>query len=158
MWRFVLGKQWLTGTRSPKQNMSDILRSHPRVVKELRQELRYPEGASGIAVAVHDRIVGIDLFDKPSTLEKLWDRLVVLGTTFDALDVRDAGGQRDGNGGSVRLYMERIRSMKWQEFATVGLGKLHRAVGDDGSLAAALVVDGKPLHLSVSIPVRKQGD
>ena len=52
-----------------------------------QNELRYPEGALGIAVVMNGRTVGIDLLDKPETLRKLWDRLVVLGLTLDAMDL-----------------------------------------------------------------------
>jgi hypothetical protein len=54
--------------------------------------------------------------------------------------------------------MESLKEMRWSQVATVGLGEARRAIGDDGSLAAALVVGGTLLHLSLSIPVRKQGE
>ena len=50
--------------------MNDVFLAHPQVVQELRRDLQYPEGASGIAVAVNGRTVGIDLFDKPETLAR----------------------------------------------------------------------------------------
>ena len=157
VWRFIVSKHRATGTRSPKGNLSDAIRSNPEVVKELRRDLRYPEGATGLAVAIHGSPVGIDLFDQPDSLRKVWDRMVVLGLTFEALDLGDAEAQGDNDGKPVRLYMESLKEMRWQESGTVGLGTAYRAVGGDGSLAAALVVDGRLLHLSLSVPVKKQG-
>ena len=153
VWQFIAAKHQATGTGSPKGNMADALSSRPEVVQKLRRELPYPEGATGIAVVIGGRTVGIDLFDKPSTLEKVWDRLVVLGLTLDAADLRDADCQEEK---PVRLYMETIRSMRWREVATVGLGQSCRAADSDGSLATALFVDGVPIHLSVSMPAQEQ--
>ena len=158
VWRFIAAKHQATGTHSPKGNLSDAIRSNPEVVKELRRDLQYPDGASGIAVAINGRPVGIDLFDRPESLRKIWERLVVLGLTFEALDLRDAEPQGDNDGEPVRLYMTALRERRWNQVATVGLGESCRARGGDGSLAAALVVDGTLLHLSLSVPVKKQGE
>ena len=155
VWRFITSKHLATKTFSPKGNMSDIFREHPTVVQELRRDLQYPEGASGIAVAIDGRTVGIDLFDKPETLRKVWDRLVVLGFTLDYLDVCDTDRLADEAEKPVRVYMEALREATWQESSMVGAGKMYRATGK--CLAAALVVDGKLLHLSVSMPSRRQG-
>ena len=146
VWRLIQAKHLATGTSSKYENMSDALR--PEVVKELRQSLKFPQGASGIAVVMRGKTVGIDLFDKPETLEKLWDRLVILGLTLDAVDLQGVEG-RDSDI-LVRLY----RSMRWQQVEPViGLGESYRARGDDGSLMTALVVEGSVIHLSISAPI-----
>jgi hypothetical protein len=150
VWRFIMSKHLATKTFSPKGNMSDVFLEHPTVVQELRRDLQYPEGASGIAVAIDGRTVGIDLFDKPETLRKVWDRLVVLGFTLDYLDVCDTDRLADDEQKPVRLYMEALREATWQESSTVGSGTMYRAT--DKCLAAALVVEGKLLHVSVSVP------
>jgi hypothetical protein len=155
VWRFIASKHWATKTFSPKQNMSDVFVEHPTVVQELRRDLQYPEGASGIAVAVRRRTVGIDMFDRPETLRKVWDRLVVLGFTLDYLDLRDTDRVADEAEKPVRVYMEALREATWQESSTAGAGKTYRATGK--CLAAALVAGGRLLHLSVSIPSRRQG-
>ena len=40
------------------------------------EKLSVPEGACGVVFAHDGRIVGFDLFDQPSTLAKLWPKLV----------------------------------------------------------------------------------
>jgi hypothetical protein len=42
----------------------------------LRRAFPYPELATGLAVGLGGRIVGLDLFDHPETLERQWPRLV----------------------------------------------------------------------------------
>ena len=151
VWRFIRA----AGASSPKENLSDVLRSRPEVAQQLRQDLQYPAGACGIAVVMRGRIVGIDLFDQPSTLAKLWDRLVVLGLTLDAADLRHTDRQMDDISEAVKLYMEKVRDMRWRQVEPVGLGETYRATGGDGSLATALVADGTPIHLSVSVPTNR---
>ena len=152
VWRFVAAAHFATETLSPKGNLSDVLTAHAEVAKQLRQDLRYPDGACGIAVAVRGGIVGIDLFDRPDSLNGLWDRLVIMGLTLDAVDLRDADLQADDISGPVKLYMEKVRDMRWRPVEqVVGLGETYRATGNDGSLATALVVEGKPIHLSIAV-------
>ena len=125
--------------------MTDTIRSRPDMVEGLRRRTRYPEGASGIAVVMRGKTVGIDLFDKPETLARLWDRLVVIGLTPDAVDLQGSDGRESDL--SVRLY--RLRDVAWNQVATVGLGEVFNA---RNLLASALMVDGVLLHLSMSAP------
>jgi len=152
VWRLIQAKHRATGTSSKYENMTDVLRSSPEVVKELRQNLKYPEGASGIAVTKSGGMVDIDLLNSPRTLEKLWDRLVVLGLTLDAADLRDS--EAHGSDISVQLY--KVRDVRWREIPTVGMGAAYRARGDDGTLATALVLDDILVHLSVSAPIEEE--
>ncbi len=154
VWRLIAARHRAAGTPSPKGNMSDALKSHPEVLTQLRQDLQYAEGASGIAVVMRGRIVGIDVFDKPDSLQKLWDRLVIMGLTLDTVDLRDADRHGDDISRSVGLYMESVGNMRWQRVEPViGMGETYRATGNDGSQATALVMDGVAVHLSVSIPM-----
>lgn len=152
VWRLIAAKHRATATISEHESMSDVLRSHPEMVKELRHTLKYPEGALGIAVTRSGKTGGIDLFDSPQTLEKLWDRLVVLGLTLDALEARDTGCQASTSDIAVRLY--RTRNMRWRRVeSVVGMGEVFNARGDDGTLATALLLEGSLIHLSISAPI-----
>ena len=69
--------------------MADAFDTYQDQVSEFRDKLKYVEGASGMAVVVGKKVVGCDLFDKPSTCRKVWDRLLS-GLVFDALDAKEA--------------------------------------------------------------------
>ena len=56
---------------------------------EFRRTLTYIEGATGLAVVVGKTLVAVDLFDKPATCRKAWDRLLS-GTVMDALEAGEA--------------------------------------------------------------------
>jgi hypothetical protein len=100
-----------------------------------------------MVVAIAGEVVSVDLFDKSAALATLWDRLVQ-GVAIDALEVGDTGCRADSSDILVRLY--RTKGMGWRQVATVGLGEAFRAQDDD-ALATALVVDGVPIHLSMSM-------
>jgi hypothetical protein len=151
VWQEIRRKHQATATRSEKENLSDVLETHRARVDDLRGRLPYPAGALGIAVALRGRIVGIDLFHKPSTLAQLWDRLVQ-GVALDALEFCGTGCQEDDIGEAVRLYKDMVRNKRWQRVESVGLGEAYHARGDDDSLATTLVVDGVPIHVSMSMP------
>ena len=53
-----------------------------------REKTRYVEGATGMAIAIGGKIVAIDVFDKPSTCKKMWDRLMS-GCILEALNARE---------------------------------------------------------------------
>jgi hypothetical protein len=146
VWQEIRRKHQATGTRSERENMSDTLDVHRDRVEALRGGLPYREGASGIAVTMDGKVVCLDIFNKPSTLANLWDRMVE-GIALDALEMPDTGCQACGMDISVRLYKKRV----WRQVDSVGLGEAYRATDDD-SLATALVVDGVPIHVSMSMP------
>ena len=150
LWRLIAAKHRATATISEHESMTDALRSHPEVVQKLRQTLKHTEGASGIEVVMSGKTVGIDLFDKPETLKKVWDRLVVLGLSLDAMDLGDTEASTSDL--TVRLY--RLRDVRWRRGeSVVGMGEMFHARDDDGTLATALVVDDSIVHLSMSAPI-----
>ena len=135
--------------QSPSENLSDSLDTHRGKVEDMRRQLPYVEGASGIAVAIGGKVVSLDVFDKAATLEKLWDRLAE-GLALDAIDARN--DETADSRSSVKLYKEVVGNMRWNQVETVGLGEAYRATGDGDALATALVMDGTLVHLGVSMP------
>jgi hypothetical protein len=149
LWKTMRRQLRRLGIVSPTGNMSDGMDVLREAAEGLRRGLPYAEGASGIAVALGGRVVGIDLFDKPAIMAKLWDR-VVQGVAIDAMEIQDSKCQADGNDVAVKLYM--LKSVRWQRSGSVGLGEAYRRRGDDDTLATALVAGGGLVHLSVSMP------
>ena len=56
--------------------MTDTFEAHQHRVTDFREELQYVDGACGLAVAVGNKVVAVDLFDKATTCRKVWDRLL----------------------------------------------------------------------------------
>jgi hypothetical protein len=130
--------------------MSDAMETHGDKVAELRGNLPYVEGASGIAIVLGRKVVSVDIFDKPTTCREVWSRFVE-SLLLDDLESCDTERQPDGNNISVKLY--KMKASRWQKVEpAVGLGESYRARDNDGILATALVLNDTIVHLSVSMP------
>ena len=61
--------------QSETASLTDAFDAAEETLKEHCKRLVLPEGAAGVLVGRNDRIIGMDLFDSPTTLKTLWDRL-----------------------------------------------------------------------------------
>lgn len=115
-------------------------------VERYREALRYVPGARGLAVALEDRIVAIDAFDRPDTCEKVWDRLLS-GAVLDALLAPDGGSSVGAD--AVETLIAGLRGATWEPVKTVGAGREWRAALGPAH-ASALVYEGVVVHESVT--------
>ena len=105
--------------------MGDTFEKHTDAVERFRQDLRYVPEARGLAVAVGDRVVAIDIFDKADTCEKVWDRLLS-GAVLDALLApTDASNTSQA---AVEAILETMWDAIWEPVETVGEGQEFRTV------------------------------
>ncbi len=126
--------------------MSDAFDTYQERIASYREQLNYAEGASGVAVAIGDRVVSIDLFDKPATCRKVWDRLLS-GAVFDALEA----GQTDNvaSAADVEQLLAAAGDLSWEQSKAVGEGVEYRAESKRGDHASALAFEDTLVHSSV---------
>ena len=147
VWREVARKQHALGTTSATSAMSDAFIAHEEKIRDYQEKLRPVEGAVGLAVAVGGKVVCLDLFDKPTTCQKVWDRLVS-GYVLDALETPASDQKATTN--AVADVVAKVGGLPWQPVETIGEGQDYRA--EDTALAAsALTLDEKLIHASVSL-------
>jgi hypothetical protein len=134
------------GVRSSTSAMADVYRAYENRVAEFQERLRYAAGAVGVAVAVSKQIVMLDVFDKPVTCERVWNRLLS-GVVFDALEA----GQIDeyATSDDVEQCLTRATNLAWEKTDAVGEGDEYRGELDTGEQASALVFAGAVVHGSV---------
>ena len=97
-------------------------------------------------MAVNGRVVSVDLFDKPATCRKVWDRLLT-GVVLDALEAgpaKEQVGQAD-----VERELASLRDAPWQRAPAVGAGEEFRAEVDGDRHASALTCGGALVHESL---------
>jgi hypothetical protein len=150
VWTEIRRRHRSMGVSSWTDNLSDAVRNRRKRIDELRVRLPYVDGASGIAVALGNRVAALDLFDKPVTLKKVWDRLVL------GLGLELPGADRQIGREDVLTQLYSVREMNFRAVPQVGLGKTYLCRDAGGVLGAALVVDDVPLHLSVSFPAAEK--
>ena len=104
------------------------------------------EGASGLAVEVGGRVTSVDLFDKPATCQKVWDRLLT-GPIMDALEAGPAASSVGGD--EVLATLATLRNAPWKESPAVGVGEEFRADLEGDRHASALSYEGSVVHGSL---------
>lgn len=76
IWEEIGRRQARSSMHSPTEALHDVYRAETDAVAELTRAFSYPPGARGVAAALFDRLIGVDLFDSAETLERQWPRLV----------------------------------------------------------------------------------
>jgi hypothetical protein len=148
VWSEVGRQMGALGSSSETAAMADTYESYRGRLDEFREGLKYVEGATGLAVAVGTKVVALDLFDKPSTCAKVWDRLLS-GVVMDALEAgpADQVAQRI----DVEGLLARLGDGAWEPAPAVGEGQEFRFDADTETHASALVCAGSVLHGSVAV-------
>jgi len=126
--------------------MSDTFENYKERVAEFQDKLKYVDGASGMAVAIGKKIVAVDMFDKPSTCGKIWDRLMS-GYALDALEEQAEQGQ--AGTADVEQLLGVANDLPWEKADPVGEGEEYRAQRGDEVHASALTLCDAPVHVSV---------
>jgi len=146
VWREVASLNAAHGVTSDTSAMSDTFDSCQDRIASFQLNLKYVDGAAGVAVAIGRRVVSVDLFDKPATCEKVWDRLLS-GIVLDALE---AGQVEDAASvAQVEELLQSTGALSWTQTATVGDGEEYRAESRRGDHVSALVFEGAIVHGSL---------
>ncbi len=148
VWQEVTRQMTSLGSSSGTGAMSDTFDSYRQHLDEFREQLKYVDGATGVAVALGKQVVALDLFDKTSTCRKVWDRLMT-GVVMDALEpgTSNAEAQRS----DVENLLARLQNNAWQPAPAVGEGKEFRSSVDTQTHASALMFGDAVLHGSVVV-------
>jgi hypothetical protein len=145
VWGEVRKQQAALGVSSDTSALADTYEKYEERLGAAKKALQYVAGASGLVVAIGRQIVTADIFDEPTTCEKVWGRLLS-GLVLDAL----TQGQTDGSPDSaqVGLLLHEVRNAAWMQTEAVGEGQEYRAEFG-GKVASALLLDGALVHGSV---------
>lgn len=147
VWKEVDRQSESLGSHSATGAMADTYETYKHRLAEYGERLKYVEGAVGFAVAVGKTIVSVDMFDKPSTCRKVWDRLLT-GVIMDALETGTAE-ERVEKADTEKLLMT-LRDSSWEQTKAVGEGDEYRC-GSENKHASALVYDGTVVHGSLVV-------
>lgn len=148
VWSEVSRQMTALGSDSKTSAMADTYEDHRDRIGEFRSHLGYVTGATGLAVAVGPAVVALDIFDKPATCRKIWDRLLS-GFIMDALE--EARTEPLAEPSSVEDLLERLRGASWRESPAVGDGREYRTEPDLDTHASALTFSSSLLHGSAVV-------
>ncbi len=145
VWEEVDRQQAALGVASQTSAMADTYVAYQKQIDTYADQFPYPEGANGLAVAVGDKVVAVDLFDKPATCQKVWRRLLT-GYTLDAVATTPAAEPVAAP--AVEGALTALRNSPWEQVPQVGEGEEYR-VKSDGAEASALAFGDALVHGSL---------
>lgn len=137
-------------TRSDTSALHDAYAARRKELDEFRTNLSLPHDAVGVAVFAGERLRGIDVFDRHSTLKYFWESLVdsyaieLLSEPYDPT-AEDRGDEQ----AVVRSTLEQAATGAWEGFDSPGEGRDYR-LEHDRYFSSALVWEERVLiHLQV---------
>jgi hypothetical protein len=143
VWSHVDAMLKSAGVRSPTAAYHALYEKWQPEFADYEARLRLPENACGVAVQIDGLLEAVDLFDKPSTLHKLWPRLV-RSYVVGALRRRASPGKRT----DVKAFLQRVLSSEGESYEPVGMGTTVR-LNTAEAAGAALMCEGQLVHLSI---------
>lgn len=131
-------------TESPSGALDAIYEKEAPRLDQATERLQPRVEWSGAVFCLGDRIVGLDLFDRPATLQKQWAKL----TRAYALDVLDRKEEPCVPRNRVSEWIRGSASALIDLFPSTGLGVDCR-LESNRHFGAILVVGGRPVHLEM---------
>ena len=146
VWKEVSRKLDSMGSVSGSHAMEQVYEDHQKNLKDYTQQLTAPEGCAGAVFVVNGKVVGVDLFDQPETLQKLWSKLIQ-GYAIDALE--EARPENLSVSEScVTEWLDRATKVEPKVFPSPGLGEDIRLKGNEIT-GASLVVESQSVHMQI---------
>jgi hypothetical protein len=137
----------VSGSHALEQTYED---TRPRL-DAIEKELTAPAGCNGAVFVLHGRVVGLDLFDRPETLAKLWPKLV-RAYAIDALETPEAAAT-PLDAVAVEAWLKQAEAVEPKSFPSPGLGEDVRLKSAD-VVGAGLVVEQAPIHVQLFAETR----
>ena len=146
VWSEVARKMAKTRSSSPSGALQEMYRDYAIRLEEVLAKISAPTSCHGAAFVIHGQIVAADLFDKQSTLNKLWSKLIK-SYAMDALDdSKDKPTVVQPE--QISEWVKAAGAAKQLWFDSPGVGYDVR-IEDERLIGAALVVEEQPVHLEL---------
>ncbi|MGC8667231.1 MAG: ARPP-1 family domain-containing protein [Chthonomonadales bacterium] len=148
LWQGIAKRIDRLNVSSDTYAMDDIFAVYDERIQEFCEALQPAEGQVGACFAIAGKIVGLELFDAPTTFAKLLPKLV-RSYALDALEVASAPMAVS----TVRAtgFIQDALMAKREVFPAIGEGEDLRFV-DDRITGGALLVRGRVVHAAIFDP------
>jgi hypothetical protein len=143
VWREVSDKLDKLCSVSPSQALDAGYKDRAQELDRIHESLRLPEGCSGVVWAIGSEIAGGDLFDRASTFEKLYPKLL-RSYAIDAIEEAETPETEVPGTDRVRSWLREVTDARFEAFDSPGLGHDVR-VASPTHQGAVLVVE-EPVH------------
>jgi hypothetical protein len=145
VWRDIAEKASRMDAASPTQAMSAVFDKHAVTTEEYVQAFECAPMQAGVGFAIDGKVVGLDLFDHPHTLQRLLPKLV-RSYALDALETATAASPKAPGRAPIAHVLEAISTAPVFTQPAVGLGVDLRINGKTMS-GGALWAAGRYIHI-----------
>ena len=157
VWDHINEKFSRFGSSSPTSAMSDMYEQQAGRLEDYVRSFEPAGDQVGAVFAIEGKVAGLELFDSPETLRKLFPKLL-RSYGLDALEraLSDSAESRAHPipaRARAAAFLRKVTRAKEEEFPALGEGQDLRLTGP-GLTGAALAVDGRVVHLS-AFPVSR---
>ncbi len=151
VWNHINEKFSRFRSHSPTSAMSDIYEQQSVRLEDYVRSFTPAGDQVGAVFAIEGKVVGLELFDSPETLRKLFPKLL-RSYGLDALDrarsgAATAGARRTPSRARAAAFLRRVSRANEEQFPALGEGQDLRLTGPSLT-GGALAVDGRVVHLS----------
>jgi len=151
VWNHINEKFSRFESSSPTSAMSDIYEQQSERLEDYVRSFAPAGDQVGAVFAIEGKVVGLELFDSPETLRKLFPKLL-RSYGLDALDrMRSKTAETQAPGtpteAMAAAFLRKVMEAREEEFPALGEGEDLRLTGPELT-GAALAVDGRVVHLS----------
>jgi hypothetical protein len=140
VWSEIANKALCMDADSPTRAMAAIYDRHAIETEEYVRAFGCVPLQAGVAFAINGRVRGLDLFDHPRTLYRVFPKFV-RSYALDALEAAPAAPRSAADEASVEGVLERVATAPHFAEAAVGLGKDVRICGESMSGGALWAAD-----------------
>jgi hypothetical protein len=145
VWEHIAAKMAALGVRSRTSAMSEIFERHSVSVEAYVSAFTWCERQAGVVCLMGDQVLGLDLFDHPATMRRLFSKLL-RSYALDAIDGSQEKEVVSVQRSTVPELVARMATAKCFVQPAVGLGQDLRFSSDSLS-GAALWAEGRYVHI-----------
>jgi len=145
VWDSVAAAAHRLQVSSPTQAYSDVVRERHADLDAFRAIFRAGPGQVGLLATLHGRVLGLDLFQVPATLETLLPKLAT-SYALDAVDAEPAKGTPGQAAEAARGFLDALGGAPVTTHPSVSLGQALR-LASPHVVGAALIFGEHLLHL-----------
>lgn len=146
VWQSIDAKMASFAFRSETSSLHDIYDVQETLLGAVREAFKAQPRQVGAAFAIGCLLVGCDLYDSPTTLQKLLPKLVD-SYAVDAIETADVASQEPPPAEAVIDMLKRIAEASAHEYPGIAKG-IDVRISSRPMVAAALVAEGRVAHLA----------
>ncbi len=127
--------------------MADAYTKRNKELAEIREALKLPADAIGVAVYERDRFLGLDLFDRATTFARQWELLMDSYAIYWLAFAREEGRPDVGAPLSVDKLLETLAAADWERYDAPGEGSTVRSENERCTASALVWGQDSVVHL-----------